>query len=137
MKILTDAEIKFILENAKTIAVVGASQKPERDSHMIMQFLIRYGYDVIPVNPAFTEISGRTCYPSLREIPKRIDIVDIFRRSEDVKPIVDDAIAVKANTIWMQLGVVNEEAAQTALDAGLNVIMNRCIKIEHNLHFSS
>ena len=126
MKTLSELEIKSILEEAKTIAVVGASQKPERDSHMIMQFLIGRGYEVIPVNPAFTEIAGRKCYPSLRDIPGHIDIVDIFRKSDDVKPIIDDAITVKAGTVWMQLGVVNEEAAETAFNAGLKVVMNRC-----------
>jgi predicted CoA-binding protein len=134
---MNDLEIKSILEKSKTIAIVGASQKPERDSHMIMQFLMRHGYEVIPVNPAFAEIAGKKCYPSLRKIPVHVDIVDIFRKSEDVKPIVDDAIAIKADTIWMQLGVVNEEAAKTASDAGLKVIMNRCIKIEYNMLISS
>jgi len=130
-------EIKSILEKSKTIAIVGASQKPERDSHMIMQFLMRHGYEVIPVNPAFAEIAGKKCYSSLREIPVHLDIVDIFRKSEDVKPIVEDAIAIKADTIWMQLGVVNEEAAKKASVAGLKVIMNRCIKIEYNMLISS
>jgi len=137
MEEMNDLEIKSILEKAKTIAIVGASQKPERDSHMIMQFLIRHGYEVIPVNPAFTEIAGKKCYQSLHQIPIHIDIVDIFRKSEDVKPIVDDAIAIKADTVWMQLGVANDEAAKTASNAGLKVIMNRCIKIEYNALISS
>jgi len=131
MNTLTGTEIKIILQEAKTIAIVGASDKPDRDSFKVMRFLIQCGYNVIPVNPAYKEIIGKKCYPNLSEIPEHIDIVDIFRRSEDVKQIVLDAVAIKAKTIWMQLGVVNEEAGQMAVDAGINVVMDRCIKIEY------
>lgn len=131
MKNPTNQEIKKILQEVKTIAVVGASNKPDRDSNHVMQFLIEKGYNVIPVNPAYPEILGKKCYPDLRQIDDTIDIVDIFRRSEEVLPIVQDAAIVGAKIIWMQLGVENEEAAQLAQRAGMNVVMNRCIKIEH------
>ncbi len=130
MKSLSDNDIRCILEESKTIAIVGASAKPDRDSYMIMQFLQQHGYNVVPVNPVYKEIAGLKCYSGLRDIPEKIDIVDIFRKSEDVLPIVNDAIAVNAKTVWMQLGVVNEDAAQAASMAGINVIMNRCIKID-------
>ena len=131
MTTLSSLYIEKILRDAKTIAVVGVSAKPEKDSFRVMQFLLDHGYNVFPVNPAYKEILGLKCYGSLQEIPDLIDIVDIFRRSEDVKPIVDDAIAVKAKTVWMQLGIINEEAASAATNAGMNVIMNKCIKIEY------
>lgn len=127
----TSREIKKILEEAKNIAVVGASDKPYRDSYHIMEYLIEAGYNVIPVNPSYGEILGRKCYPDLRQIDDKIDIVDIFRRSDEVLPIVQDAMMMGAGTVWMQLGVINEEAAELARKAGMNVILNRCIKIEH------
>ena len=130
MKSLSDNDIRCILEESKTIAIVGVSVKPDRDSYMIMQFLQQRGYNIIPVNPAYKEIAGLKCYSGLLDIPEKIDIVDIFRKPEDVLPIVDDAIAVNAKTVWMQLGVVNEDAARVASMAGINVIMNRCIKID-------
>jgi len=113
--ITKDADIKLILSTAKTIAVVGASPKPWRDSGSIAMFLIEKGYKVYPVNPKYEEI----------------DIVDIFRKSEEVEPIIDEAISVGAKSVWMQLGVVNEQAAAKADAAGLKVIMDRCIAIEH------
>ncbi|MBI5475295.1 MAG: CoA-binding protein [Ignavibacteriales bacterium] len=123
--------IKKILEEAKTIAIVGASNKPLRDSYQIMKFLIEKGYNVIPVNPSYTDILGKKCYSDLRQIDEPIDIVDIFRRSDEVLPIVQDAMLSGAKTIWMQLGVINEEAATIAERTGITVIMNRCIKIEY------
>lgn len=123
--------IKKILEEAKTIALVGASEKPNRDSYHIMKFLIDNGYNVIPVNPAYSEVLGKKCYPDLRQIEERIDIVDIFRKPDEVLSIIQDAMMVGAKTVWMQLGVVNEEAAAIAERAGVVVIMNRCIKIEY------
>ena len=131
---MENRDIKNILQQAKTIAVVGASQKPWRDSNSIMQFLIDMGYMVFPVNPVYTEVLGRTCYASLKDIPEPIDIVDIFRNSEFVIPIVHDAIAARTKTVWMQLGVVNETAAKLAHDAGLSVIMDKCIAVEYRLH---
>jgi len=132
MKNPPNPELKKLLQTAKTIAVVGASDKPARDSYHIMKFLIDHGYNVLPVNPAYNEILGKRCYPDLRQIEEQVDIVDIFRRSEEVLPVVQDAIIIGAPAVWMQLGVVNEEAATVAQRAGLTVIMNRCIKIEYN-----
>ncbi len=131
MKNPASQEIKKILTESKSVAVVGASNKPERDSYRVMQYLIEAGYNVIPVNPSYPQILGRNCYPDLRQIEEPIDIVDIFRRSEDVLPIVQDAAIINAKTVWMQIGVQNEEAAQLALRAGLKVVMNRCIMVEH------
>jgi len=128
---MNDADIRSLLREAKTIAVVGASPKPWRDSNSIMQFLLSVGYTVFPVNPTYTEVLGHRCVPSLREIPEPVDIVDIFRRPDAVVPAVRDAIAVHAKTVWMQLGVVNAEAAKLARDAGLSVIMDKCIAVEY------
>lgn len=126
-----DDEIRSVLAAAKTIAVVGASPKPWRDSGSIAQFLAGKKYTVYPVNPKYKEVLGMICYPDLKSLPGKIDIVDIFRNSNEVAPIVDEAIAVGARCIWMQLGVVNEQAAAKAEAAGLTVIMDRCIAIEH------
>jgi len=126
----TDA-LRRLLRTARRIAVVGCSPKPGRDSHDIAQFLIDSGYDVIPVNPGQTEIFGRPCYPSLKEVPGPVDIVDIFRSPEHVPPIVEEAIATKAKTVWMQLGVGHADAAKRAVEAGLDVVVERCIKVVH------
>ena len=123
--------MKEILKNAKTIAVVGLSDKPERESHKVARYLLEHGYKVIPVNPNIEEWHGMRSYKSLLNIKERIDIVDIFRRSEFVPEIVDQAIQIKAPVVWMQLGIVNEEAAEKAREAGITVIMDRCIRIEH------
>jgi predicted CoA-binding protein len=131
MPIEDAGRIKRILEEAKTIAVIGASPKPWRDSGAIVRFLVKMGYTVFPVNPAYDEVSGRKCFPSLTSIAQPVDIVDIFRRSEEVPPIVDEAIRVGARTVWMQLGVIHPEAAAHAEKSGLEVIMDRCIKIEY------
>ena len=131
MPIEDDERIREILEQSKTIAVVGASVKPWRDSNSIADFLDAEGYRVIPVNPKYTEVLGIQCYPNLKAIPDPIDIVDIFRNSEAVPEIVEQAIDIKAKTIWMQLGVLNEKAAKQAEDAGLNVVMDKCILVEH------
>ncbi len=130
MPIEDDASIKEILEQAETIAVVGASVKPWRDSNNIAQFLMREGYQVIPVNPKYEKVLGQKSYPDLLSIPGKIDIVDIFRRPDAVLPIVGQAIQVGAKTVWMQLGVINEEAARIAEEAELNVIVDHCIAIE-------
>jgi predicted CoA-binding protein len=123
--------IRKILAETKTIAVMGASPKPGRDSGTIAQFLIEKGYTVIPVNPLYKEVLGLTCYPDLKSIPQRVDLVDIFRRSEEVAPIVEEAIGIGAKFVWMQLGVVNPGAAARAERAGLKVVMDRCIAIEY------
>ena len=127
--------IKRILKEYKTIAVVGLSGNWNRPSHFAAKYMKAHGYKIIPVNPGYEEILGEKCYPSLLEIPEPVDIVDIFRRSRDVPPIVDDAIEIGAKVVWMQLTVEHEEAAQKAREAGLEVIMNRCVKIEHGRFF--
>jgi predicted CoA-binding protein len=125
------ATIHKVLRDSKTIAVVGLSPKPHRPSHQVASYLMEVGYTIIPVNPGQSTILGRTCYPNLRAIPTPVDMVDIFRRQEAVLPIVEDAISIGAQFIWMQEGIVNKEAAAKAESAGLTVIMNRCTKIDH------
>jgi predicted CoA-binding protein len=125
-----------ILERYKRIAMVGLSSNPFRPSHFAAIYLIAEGYDVIPVNPREAEVLGRNCYPSLSAIPAPpVEIVDIFRDPAAVPGIVEEAIAVGAKVIWMQLGVVHEEAAERAQRAGLEVVMDRCMKIEHARFF--
>ncbi|MBS0511177.1 MAG: CoA-binding protein [Proteobacteria bacterium] len=126
-----DAGLRRLLQDTRTIAVVGMSANPERASNEVAQYLRRAGYTIIPVNPACAEILGEKCYPSLREVPVPIDLVDVFRKSEDVMPIVEDAIAVGAKAVWLQLGVIATEAATRAETAGLAVVMDHCTKIEH------
>ena len=123
--------IEKIFEESKTIAVVGLSSNPSRPSYMVARYLQSQGYKIIPVNPNEKEILGEKSYPDLVSIPDKIDIVDIFRRSEDVPPVVEQAIKIKAKVIWMQEGVVNEEAAKKVSDAGLTVIMDKCMYKEH------
>ena len=124
-------KIRRILRNSKTIAVVGLSPKPHRPSHQVAQYLMTSGYTIIPVNPGHESLLGLPCYSNLREIPIPVDLVDIFRRPEMVMDIVEDAIAVGAKFIWMQEGIIQEEAAAKAEAAGLEVVMNRCTKIDH------
>ena len=128
----SDADIKNILTTAKTIALVGASDKPDRPSNGVMAFLLAKKFNVIPVNPGLVgkRIHGQLVHESLSSIGVPIDIVDIFRASEHVGPIVDEAISVGAKAVWMQLGVINESAASKARTAGLKVVMDRCPKIE-------
>jgi len=120
-----------LLTEARTIAVVGLSDNPARPSYDVASFLQKKGYRIIPVNPKLESVLGEKSYPDLLSFPEKIDIVDIFRRSEDVGPIIDEAISAGAGAVWMQLGVINDEAARKASEAGLDVIMNLCIKIEH------
>jgi len=127
----TDEELKRLLAESKTIAVVGASPKPWRDSGEIAAFLGKKGYKVFPVNPKYEDVLGMKCYPDLKSIPGKIDIVDIFRNPNEVEPIIDEAIAIGAKAVWMQLGVINEVAATKAEKAGLKVVMNRCIAVEY------
>lgn len=131
MLITTDTDLKRLFENVRTIAVVGCSPKPERPGHYVAKYLQELGYRVIPVNPGQTEILGEKCYASLRDIPEPVDMVDCFRRAEDIPPIVEDAIAVGAKYLWMQLGIVNDAAAQRAMAAGIEVVMDRCPKIDY------
>jgi predicted CoA-binding protein len=131
---LSDAEIKDLLQRARTIAVVGLSDRPERDSHSIAAFLLRQGYQVLPVNPNLRgPVLGQRPYASLREIVEPVDIVNVFRRSEHVAGVVEDAIVIGAGAIWTQLGVEDKVAARRAEAAGLNVVMNRCIAVAYRL----
>ena len=120
-----------IFAESKTIAVVGLSSNPARPSYSVARYLQSEGYKIIPVNPNEQEILGEKCYPDLLSIPQTIDCIDIFRRSEEVTPIVEQAIKMKAKVVWMQEGIVNEEAAKKAEDAGLTVVMDKCMYREH------
>ena len=128
----TSTTMADILNRYRTVAVVGLSPKPHRDSFEVAQYMQAHGWRIIPINPNAREILGETAYPSLQEAARhhRIELVNVFRNSADVPPVVDDAIAVGATAIWLQLGVVHEEAAQTARAAGLAVVQNRCLKVE-------
>ncbi|MBW1895864.1 MAG: CoA-binding protein [Deltaproteobacteria bacterium] len=124
-------EIKAILENYKTVAVVGLSPKPARDSHKVAKYLKEHDYTIVPVNPGQKEILGEKCYPNLKAVPFAIEVVDIFRKPEAMPSIVDEAIVIGARVVWMQLGLAHNESAEKARKAGLEVVMNKCIKIEH------
>ena len=124
-------EINAILKDSKTIAVVGLSPKENRPSNQVARYLQDVGYRIIPVNPGQEEILGETCYPSLLDIPEPVDVVDIFRRSEEVLPVVEQAVKIKAKAVWMQQGIINEEAATLARSNGVAVVMDRCMKIDH------
>jgi uncharacterized protein len=131
----TDAVIREILATPQTVAVVGCSSDPSRDSHRIARLMQQRGHRVIPVNPTEREVLGETCYPSLRDVPEPIDMVDVFRRPEFVAGVAADAIAVGAKTLWLQLGVIDEQAALDAQAAGLTVVMDRCPAIEYRRLF--
>ncbi len=132
-EVVSSAAIAALLRSAHTIAVVGVSARPERDSHDVAAYLHRHGYRVVPVNPALTELFGEAAYPDLAAVPASVtvDIVDIFRRQEFIPAIVEQAIARGARAVWMQLGLADEAAARRARAAGLAVVMNRCIKVDH------
>ncbi|MGO4272343.1 CoA-binding protein [Paenibacillus sp. TAF58] len=122
--------IKEILASVGNIAVVGLSDKPDRTSYMVSAAMQSRGYRIIPVNPNATEILGEKCYASLSDIPEPVDIVNVFRRADQVVPIAEEAVKIKAKVFWLQLDIVNEEAGRIAREAGLEVIMDRCIKVE-------
>ncbi|HVO28276.1 MAG TPA: CoA-binding protein [Candidatus Margulisiibacteriota bacterium] len=126
-----DHVIRDILSRPRRIAVVGCSPDPSRDSHRIARLLLEKGHTVVPVNPLATTILGRPCYPALHAIPDAIEMVDIFRRADHAGAVVDEAIAVGARILWMQLGVIDEAAATRAQAAGLTVVMDRCPAIEY------
>lgn len=130
MPLTSHADIGQLLTEARTVAVVGWSNKPDRPSYDVAQALQSYGYEVYLVNPTIKSLTNQVVYASLADIPVPIDIVDIFRRPEDVPEVVEAAIAVGAKAVWMQLGIVNEEAARRAEAAGLKVVMDRCMKVE-------
>jgi len=132
MPIVDDiAGLRRILATSRTLAVVGLSAQWYRPSYFAAKYMQDHGYRVIPVNPRYAEVLGEKCYPDLWSVPEKIDIVDCFRKASEIDSIADDAIAIGARVLWMQLGIVNEEAAQRAAAAGLDVVMNRCVKIEH------
>jgi len=133
---MDDSEkVRRIPRRYKTLAVVGLSAQWHRPSHFAAKYMQEHGYRVIPVNPGNDEILGERCYKSLRDIPEKVDIVDCFRKSADIGPIAEDAIAIGAKVLWMQLGVHNEAARARAEAAGLEVVENRCVKIEHGRFF--
>jgi uncharacterized protein len=126
-----DEDIRDILSTTKTVAVVGLSNNPNRPSYDVAAYLQGHGYRIIPVNPLITEVLGERSYANLREVPVPVDLVDIFRKSDDVPPVVDDAIAIGAKVVWMQEGIVHDAAAKKARAAGLKVVMDRCTLKEH------
>ncbi len=124
-------DLRRILIDYKRVAIVGLSDDWSRPSNFAAKYLLDHGFEVIPVNPKYAEILGQKCYASLTDIPTPVDIVDLFQRVERIPPFVDQAIEIGAKVVWMQLGIVHEEAAQKARDAGLEVVMDRCMKIEY------
>ena len=129
----SDQDLRQLLTSATTIAMIGASSNPEKPSYGIMRKLQHAGYRVIPVNPKETEVLGERSYPSLLDVPERIDIVDVFRRSEDTPAIADDAVTIGAKALWLQAGITNADAAARAKAGGLAVVMNQCIGVTHAL----
>jgi predicted CoA-binding protein len=127
----SDKEMKEILLSTKTIASVGLSSNQEKDSFWVVSYLKEQGYRIIPVNPTATEILGEKVYPNLEAIPDKVDVVQVFRKSEDVMPVVESAIKIGAKVVWMQAGIVNEEAAKKARQAGLQVVMDECMRVAH------
>ena len=129
--IIDSNQLRRILKESRRIAVVGLSANPMRPSYFAAKYLKDHGYEIVPVNPNYQEILGEKCYPDLLSVPGKIDVVDLFQKAEQVPAFVDQAVAVGANVVWMQLGIVNEAAAKTAREAGLEVVMDRCMKIEY------
>jgi predicted CoA-binding protein len=131
MIITDDANLTRLLDTHRVIAMVGLSARADRPSNSVARYLLARGYTVIPVNPAVSEILGQCCYASLHDIPVKVDMVDVFRKADDVPPLADAAIAIGAKSLWLQLGIINETAAAKASAAGLDVVMDRCPKIEY------
>lgn len=126
-----DATLRQALTPGQTIALVGASDNPERPSNRVMRYLLAQGYRVIPVNPGLREVLGQPCWPTLRDIREPVHLVDVFRKSADAPAVAADAVALGARTLWLQIGVISEDAAALARAGGLTVVMDRCTKIEH------
>ncbi len=131
MTINDDNELRQILKTIRTVASVGVSSSEEKPSYWIFNYLKEHGYQMIPVNPTASEILGQKTYPDLASIPQKIEVVQVFRKPEDVPPVVEQAIKVGAKIVWMQKGIINEEAARNAESAGLKVVMNRCMMETH------
>lgn len=129
------ADIRRILKSNKTIAVVGLSANWWRPSFFAAKYMQEHGYRIIPVNPTYTEVLGEKCYPTLAAIPEKVDMVDCFRKAAEIGALAEEAVAIGATCLWMQLGVVNADAAAVAANAGLDVVMDRCVKIEHGRLF--
>jgi uncharacterized protein len=127
--------LRRILRECRTLAVVGLSAEWHRPSYFAAKYMQEHGYRVIPVNPKYREVLGEKCYASLRDIPEKVDLVDVFRKTADVLPIVEDAIGIGARVFWQQLGVRNEAAEERARSAGLESVIDRCVKIEHGRLF--
>jgi predicted CoA-binding protein len=134
---LSVEEIRELLEKSRVIAVVGLSPRMEKPSNVVANYLRKAGYRVIPVNPQYEEIDGERCFKNLAEIPEPVDIVDIFMRAETVVPVVEEAVRIRPKAVWLQLGIVNEEAKGIADKNGILFIQNRCVKIEHYQLFGS
>lgn len=126
-----DDRLRQLLTDARTIAVVGLSSSPTRASHSVARYLQNHGYRIIPVNPHETEVLGELAYPSLADIPEKVDVVDVFRRPEYTVEVAEEAVKVGAKLLWLQSGIVNEDAQRIAQEAGLDVVMDACMKIEH------
>lgn len=129
--ITEDNDVKTILQNSKTVAIVGLSPKKDRDSYRVAEYLKNHGYTIIPIRPAQQEILGQKAYSSLDDVQLPVDIVDVFRKSEEIMPHAQEALRLKPKVFWMQLGIENHEAAKRMTEAGIDVIMNQCIKVEH------
>lgn len=127
--------LRRILKESRVLAIVGLSANWHRPSYFAAKYMLEHGYRVIPVNPQYAEVLGQKCYASLREIPGKVDLVDVFRKTADVMPIAEDAMAIGAKVLWQQLGVKNAEAAANARAAGMETVMDRCVKIEHGRLF--
>ena len=125
------ADLRRILRSARTIAVVGLSNEWHRPSYFAAKYMQQHGYRIIPVNPRYTEVLGERCYASLTDVADKVDLVDVFRRTDDVLPIAQQAIAIGARCLWQQIGVMNHEADRLVQQAGIDSVMNRCVKIEH------
>ncbi|MFZ5532907.1 MAG: CoA-binding protein [Pseudomonadota bacterium] len=131
------ADLPRILTECRTIAVVGLSAKEHRASHQVARYLQQHGYRIVPVHPGFESVLGERCYAHLTDIPHAVDMVNVFRRTEDVLPVAQDTVAIGARCLWQQLGIANVEADRVARAAGLDSVMDRCIKIEHARLFSA
>jgi len=129
--VTTDADLKRILQSSRVIATVGVSTNAEKPSYWVFYYLMQHGYDMIPVNPSAAEIHGLKVYPDLAALPRKVDVVQVFRRAEDVPPVAEGAIKIGAKVLWMQKGIVNSEAATRAEEAGLEVVMDRCMMEAH------